>query len=88
METASGLTARWSFYRRQIEAISFEYGEVISSERAERLEELADMIEVIRALAKVEGKTLEEIVALADQKRDKRGGFDKKIFLEKVVEKA
>lgn len=80
--------ARWSFCRRKIEAISFEYEEVISSEGTERLEELADMIEVIRALAKVEGKTLEEIVSLADQKRDKRGGFDKKIFLEKVVEKA
>lgn len=86
--TASGLTARWSFYRRKIEAISFEYEEVISSEGTERLEELVDMIEVIRALAKVEGKTLEEIVSLADQKRDKRGGFDKRVFLEKVVEKA
>ena len=70
------------------EKLHEEYEEVISSEGAEKLEELADMIEVIRALAKAEGKTLEEIVALADQKRDKRGGFDKKIFLEKVVEKA
>ena len=47
----------------------------------------ADMIEVIRSLAKLENKSLEEIVEIADEKREKRGGFEEKIFLEKVVEK-
>lgn len=32
-------------------------------------------------------KSLEEIVEIADKKREKRGGFEEKIFLEKVVEK-
>ena len=32
-------------------------------------------------------KSLEEIVEIADEKREKRGGFEEKIFLEKVVEK-
>ena len=38
-------------------------------------------------LAKLENKSLEEIVEIADEKRKKRGGFEEKIFLEKVVEK-
>ena len=45
------------------------------------------MIEVIRSLAGLENASLEDIVNLADAKRTKRGGFDKKIFLEKVIEK-
>lgn len=64
-----------------------EQEEVLSSSGDERCEELADMVEVIRALAKLEGKSLEEIVAIADEKKFKRGGFDDRIYLEKVIEK-
>lgn len=64
-----------------------EQEEVLSSSGDERCEELADMIEVIRALAKLENKSLEEIVAIADAKKLKRGGFDDRICLEKVIEK-
>ena len=64
-----------------------EQEEVLSSSGDERCEELADMVEVIRSMAKLEGKTLEEIVAIADAKRLKRGGFDDRIYLEKVIEK-
>lgn len=63
-----------------------EYNEVIESSGEDRLFELADMIEVIRSLASVSGKTLEDIIELANGKRNKRGGFEKKIFLEKVIE--
>lgn len=64
-----------------------EQEEVLSSSGDERCEELADMVEVIRSMAKLEGKTLEEIVAIADAKKLKRGGFDGRIYLEKVTEK-
>ena len=64
-----------------------EQEEVLSSSGDERCEELADMVEVIRSMAKLEGKTLEEIVAIADEKKLKRGGFDDRIYLEKVIEK-
>lgn len=64
-----------------------EQEEVLSSSGDERCEELADMVEVIRSMAKLEGKTLEEIVAIADAKKLKRGGFDDRIYLEKVIEK-
>ena len=49
-------------------------------------EELADMVEIIDALAALEGKTLDDVIEVQKQKRLKRGGFQKKIYLEKVEE--
>jgi hypothetical protein len=37
---------------------------------------LADVIEIVRALANLDGLSLEEIIAAADAKRDKLGGFE------------
>ncbi len=56
-----------------------------SSNSNEMLEELADVLEVIRYLAKINGKELNDIVAIADEKKEKRGGFDDKVFLEKTI---
>ena len=42
------------------------------------------MIEVIKALAKLENKTLEDVIEVSNNKANKRGSFDKKVFLEKV----
>jgi len=75
-------------YKEALEKKLFEeYEEVIESNGNDRIEELADMIEVIRALGKLENTTIEEIIKIADEKKDRRGAFDNKIFLEKVVEK-
>lgn len=43
------------------------------------------MIEVIRALANLENKDLNDVMAIADKKNEKRGAFEDKIFLEKVI---
>ena len=61
-----------------------EYHEVIASSGKDRLEELADMLEVMISLASLDDATLEDIIELADKKRNKRGGFKEKIFLESV----
>ena len=63
-----------------------EYKEVLEANGEEKVEELADMLEVIRSIAKLENKTLEDIIEVANKKVDKRGGFEEKIFLEKVIE--
>ena len=63
-----------------------EYQEVLSASGSDRLEELADMLEVIRALSKLENNNLDDIIKIADQKNKKRGAFNNKIFLEKVIE--
>ena len=64
-----------------------ECNEVVEAHGEDRLEELADVLEIIRAMAKLEGKTVEDILQLANQKSEKRGAFEKRIFLEKVIEK-
>ena len=43
------------------------------------------MLEVIKALAKLENKDLDDIINVANQKNSKRGAFNDKIFLEKVI---
>ena len=44
-------------------------------------EELADIFEVIYAILSVKHKTIEDIIAIQKQKREKRGGFDKRIIM-------
>ncbi len=61
-----------------------EYQEVLESSGENRLEELADMLEVMIALANTQNASLEDIIKIADKKRTKRGGFQEKIFLENV----
>ena len=74
-------------YKKELEKKLFEeYKEVIEASGDERIEELADMLEVIRALASLENKNLNDIIDIADKKNKKRGAFDEKIFLEKVIE--
>ena len=63
-----------------------EYQEVIEASGEDRVEELADMLEIIKALAKLENETLDNVIEIANKKVDKRGAFEEKIFLEKVIE--
>lgn len=62
-----------------------ECQEVISASGEERIEEIADVIEVLKALAKLEGANLENVLDVAEKKNLKRGAFEKRIFLEKVI---
>ena len=50
----------------------------------EALEELADLLEIIHALAKVHGSTIEEVDKIRAEKAAKRGGFTDKVFLIEV----
>lgn len=51
---------------------------------SEEIVELADILEVIEALAKAKGSSLDEIMNLKIKKSIKNGSFDKKLFLEYV----
>ena len=48
------------------------------------LEELADAVEVLRAICIARGYTLEESEKMRAKKVDERGGFEKRIYLEYV----
>ena len=75
-------------YKTELETkLNEEYHEVLGTTTSEeRIEELADMLEIISALAVLEGRTLDDVVEVAKQKSLKRGGFERRIFLEKVEE--
>ena len=52
------------------------------------IEELADLLELIRAATIAHGYTLEELEAVRAEKAKMRGGFEEKIFLIDVTEKS
>ena len=69
-------------YAKELEKkLAEECKEVLDSKGEHRLEELGDVLEVMVALAKLDGYSVDDIVVAARKKREKRGGFDKKIFL-------
>lgn len=53
-------------------------------QESKSMEELADLIEVIAAVAKARGCSWEELLRIRNQKRGKRGGFEKGILLIEV----
>ena len=72
---------RVELYKKLLE----ESQEVINSQDTEDiLEELADVLEVLKSIAELENRNLDDVIEIANQKRLKRGGFSKKIFLEKT----
>lgn len=86
-ETPVVRTLDESEYKNELEKKLYEeYKEVIEATGSDRVEELADMLEVIRALANLENKNLNDVIAIADRKNEKRGAFEEKIFLEKVID--
>lgn len=50
------------------------------------LEELADLLEVMGAVVKARGYTWDELTRLRKAKREKRGGFEKRLLLTEVIE--
>jgi len=72
---------RDELYKKLLE----EANEVIDSKTLEEtMEELADVLEIINSIAKANDKCLEDVIEIAEKKKIKRGGFEKRIFLEKV----
>lgn len=64
-----------------LDKLAEESAEAAAASTEDLPEELADVVEVVRALAQDLGLSLEAVVQLADTKRDARGGFDKGLFL-------
>jgi len=71
-------------YLRMIDAKLDE--ELAEYHKDQNIEELADMLEVIRAATIARGYTLEDLERVRAEKAAKRGGFEKKILLVEVQE--
>lgn len=59
-----------------------EYQEATTNEEA--VEELADILELIHAAVRIHGATVEQLEEVRRAKAEKRGGFEKRIFLIEV----
>jgi len=72
-------------YKKELEKKLFEEcQEVLDSTGIDRIEELADLLEVMISLAELENKTFYDIIELREDKKSKRGGFSKRLFLKGV----
>ena len=60
--------------------------ELMEYHKDKNIEELADLLEVIYAATKARGYSIEDLEKVRVEKVEKRGGFDKKILLKKVIE--
>ena len=74
-------------YKIELEKkLNEEYTEVLLSSGKDRIEELSDMLEIIKCLAELENSTLDEVIETAREKSLKRGSFKNKIYLEKTTD--
>ncbi|MCZ0757111.1 nucleoside triphosphate pyrophosphohydrolase, partial [Anoxybacillus sp. J5B_2022] len=73
-------------YRQELRKKAFEELEeyMNAKDDATAVEELADLLEIIHALAECHGATIEQVEAIRAEKAEKRGGFQEKIFLIEV----
>ena len=71
-------------YLRMVDAKLDE--ELAEYHKDQNIEELADLLEVIHAAALARGYTLEQLEQVRVEKAARRGGFEKKILLKKVIE--
>ena len=70
-----------------LEMLDAKLDEELAEYHADKnLEELADLLELIRAAAIARGYTLEELETARAEKTKERGGFEKKILLVDVTE--
>ncbi len=63
------------------EKLSEELSEYLESKEPE---ELADLLEVMEAVASARGYSWEEILRIQTEKREARGGFQKRLLLKEV----
>lgn len=61
--------------------------ELAEYQESKSLEELADLLEVMRAVVKAKGWSWEQLEQVRQEKAARRGGFEKKILLKEVREK-
>lgn len=60
--------------------------ELAEYHKDQNIEELADLLEVLYAAVKARGYSLSDLETVRAKKAEKRGAFDKKLFLERVTD--
>ncbi len=70
--------AEYRYYLR--EKLPEEVEEFLNASEAKATEELADILEVVRAIAAERGLSMRKLYSLRDKKRKERGGFEGRII--------
>lgn len=60
--------------------------ELAEYQESKSLEELADLLEVIRSVVVARGSSMEEVERIREEKASRRGGFAERILLLEVAE--
>ena len=72
-------------YKEELEKkLQEECMEVINAKGNDRIEELADLLEVMYSLTELEDKIMEDVEKVRIEKKLKRGAFSNKIYLKGV----
>lgn len=75
---------RIELYKKLLE----ECNELVSAKTSDDIiEEASDVFEVLSAISELEGRNIDKVIETSNKKKSKRGGFTKKIFLEKSIKK-
>lgn len=61
--------------------------ELAEYQESKSMEELADLLEVMMAVVRARGCTWQQLEEIRIDKREKRGGFEKKILLKEVTQR-
>lgn len=72
------------YYQKLQEKLEEEVREFLSSDENGKIEEIADILEVLYAICDAKGVSREEIEKIRAQKEKERGRFQKRIILEKT----
>lgn len=77
-------------YAKELERkLSEETQEYLDAESTEEnVEELADILELVRALATQHGASIEEVEAVRSRKAEERGAFEERIYLVEVEDES
>ena len=68
-------------HKEYLEELDKKLNEEIAEYQADKsIEEMADVLEVLFAICEARGHSVEELMAVRNEKRETRGGFEQKIF--------
>ena len=75
-----------TLYKHEKELVN-KLQEETTETKKEILEELADVLEVLDAISCSQGSDLTEVTRIKEEKKAKKGGFSKRIYLHKTITK-
>lgn len=86
-ESVTHVAEKEEYYQKLQEKLEEEVKEFLSSDEGHKIEEIADILEVLYTICDAKGVSREQIEEIRAQKARDRGGFEKRIILEETRNK-